>query len=191
MSEDCGRSDIGYEDGTHIVADETRVESFTRAGWRLVQVMTCSAPVPYLAQPMKHGDHTNGYTMTPEVRVEQIGAALRFLLVKGRETEETEFREQIASLQADLRAQAERIATLTKDGERAAKATAEVVQEAARERQRATENFKALNDERALHREALKESSQKLECAEDRLATIRAALGDLQMKEILGTAVPF
>jgi predicted RNase H-like nuclease (RuvC/YqgF family) len=188
---DCNGAGIVYEDGTHTVTDEGNLERFTRDGWRLVRPLPCSAPISYVVKAAEYSSQSNGWTTTPEVRGEQIGTVLRFLLVKSRETEAAEFRLKIQDLEDCTRSLNAQIETLVKDSEKVADALAESEKQVERERSRADTNLRALNAALVEHRAALKESSVKLRCAEGQLATIRAALGDLQMKEILGAAIPF
>lgn len=175
----------------HVVVGESGLARMTQDGWQLVQVLEKTEPISYVAQAYLPGDHTNNWQATQERRAEQLGTVLLFLLKKTHAAIGQEHADQAVALQSLLDEAHRRISDLTRESENAAILLAKTQKNAVDDSARYTETLKIYQEAAKEAAAKLKEAHTKLSHAEDQLATIRAALGEIQMKEILSAAIAF
>lgn len=176
-----------YDGATQKVIEPEEVEQYTRSGWRVMRMFQTSVPVDYVVKAMEQGSPENNWQMRSAVVQQQVGLVTKFVVSRVRD-EEMEALRQAALVEAES---AEAVAHQLERAEALACAaqTAEL---------RATEALKQANDRaaeahtRADAREAA--VTEKLRLAEARarkaeadIAKIRGAIGELQMKEIMGS----
>jgi len=173
---------IGDESGTHKVISADALEHETRAGWRLVRVITCDGPIRYMVKPAEQGTQANNWQHSFDQYAEEVGTVTRFLVAKGRATEAAELDEQIAALRAEKNTAEERCVVLTKDSEKMADTLGKT--------EKALDSEKALTTrlrtDLAEQATRLAEQATRFRKMEADVAKLRTAIGALGMKEILG-----
>lgn len=152
------------------------VETYTTSGWHVIRMFQTSVPVRYLAKAAEYGTPSNNYQITPDQWLEQVAPVTMFVVARYRDDEMTGLREKaIEAAEAAEAAEYQR-----KDAEERAKKSAEAEANAA-----ARVSAAVVRESSMLDR--CRASEQKARDMETQIAKVRTALGELRMKEILGS----
>jgi hypothetical protein len=163
------------EVGAMKVVDGAEVEFLTRQGWYLQEILqethveSFSEQVPFVTHGstyVQNASATKGFLVTKN----------KFVMVQGKSGTIQELERQLAEAQrGQYNAQAE-----CRKAEETAKGALEALK---REQEISTGRFEQVNASYAVRRE-LEETKRKME---NDIAKIRAAIGDIRMKEILAS----